>query len=240
MNNFVRLFFVLGLGLATAQAAKSSDETVRNAVLNLIPQAKIEQIEKAPLDGFYQVVTDGQLLYVSADGQYVLQGHLFDAKIKKDVTEARLAVAHKAKLEEVPADKRLVFAPEKPKYKVTVFTDIDCGYCRKLHSQMAEYNQRGIQVDYLFFPRSGASGASYDKAVSVWCNKDRKSALSAAKAGQNPGTATCDNPIAEQFQLGLNVGVDGTPSIFAPDGTHIGGYLSPDQMLGKLESLAAK
>lgn len=237
---YLRTILIFGLLLSQAHAADSPEEVARKAVLNLVPQAKIEKIEKSPLDGFYQVLTSGQLLYVSPDGQYVFQGHLFDAKAKQDVTEVRLANAHKAKLEEVPTAGRLVFAPEKPKYKITVFTDIDCGYCRKMHAQIAEYNQRGIEVDYLFFPRSGPGGDSFNKAISVWCNKDRKSAFSAAKAGQNPQSAQCENPIAEQFQLGMDVGVDGTPTIFAPNGTRIGGYLTPDQMLAKLASIAAE
>ncbi|MDR2011921.1 MAG: thioredoxin fold domain-containing protein, partial [Rhodanobacter sp.] len=126
-----------------------------------------------------------------------------------------------------------------PKYTITVFTDLDCGYCRKMHSQIAEYNKRGIEVDYLFVPRSGINTPSYDKAVSVWCAKDRKAAFTAAKAGTDPAPLKCDNPVAEEFKLGTVVGVDGTPTVLAPDGTKIGGYLSPDDMLAKLQSLQA-
>jgi len=168
-----------------------------------------------------------------------MQGALYDTKSKRDLTASRLAVDTKRKVDAVPTDKRIVFAPSgKPKYKVTVFTDIDCGYCRKLHSQIAEYNQRGIELDYLFFPRSGLNTPSYDKAVSVWCAKDRKGAFTAAKSGANPAPLKCDNPVAEQFTLGTQVGVNATPAIYAPDGTHIGGYLPPDEMLSRLQSLA--
>jgi thiol:disulfide interchange protein DsbC len=231
----------LVVGASIAQAADSeADTAARKALSELVPQAKIDQVEQAPLPGFRQVIVGSQLVYVSDDGKFLMQGALYDTQAKKDLTAARIAVQNKVKIDAVPEDKRLVFAPSgKPKYKITVFTDIDCGYCRKLHSQIAEYNKRGIEVDYLFFPRTGIGTPSYDKAVSVWCAKDRKAAFTAAKSGQEPVPLKCDNPVAEQFKLGTQVGVDGTPAVLGPDGTKIGGYLSPDQMLSKLQALGA-
>lgn len=224
--------------LPLAQAAEPApDAAARQAMHALVPQAKIDTIEAAPLPGYRQVIVGGQMVYVSDDGKYLLQGTLYDARNKHDLTAARLAVENRKKVDAVPLDKRIVFGPAKPKYKVTVFTDLDCGYCRKLHSQIAEYNKRGIEVDYLFFPRTGLNTPSYDKAVSVWCAKDRKAAFTAAKAGKDPAAQKCDNPVAEEYKLGTQVGVDGTPTIFAPDGTKLGGYLPPDQMLAKLQSL---
>lgn len=235
-------------GLATAVAVSSlahaadtpAQAAARKALSELVPQARIDAIETAPLPGYQQVIVGGQLVYVSDDGKYILQGKLLDTVNKRDLTESRLAVDVKKKLDAVPASRRIIFAPAgKPQYKITVFTDIDCGYCRKLHSQIAEYNKRGIEVDYLFFPRSGLSGESYDKAVAVWCAKDRKSAFTAAKAGQTPPLLKCDNPIAQDFELGAQVGVNGTPAIYAADGSKIGGYLDPDQMLARLKTLDA-
>ena len=221
-----------------AQAAeKPEDAAVRKALHDLVPQAQIDAVEASPLPGYRQVIVGSQMVYISEDGKYMLQGTLYDAPAKRDLTAARLAVDHKRKVDAVPLSKRIVFAPDKPKYKITVFTDIDCGYCRKLHSQIAEYNKRGIEVDYLFFPRSGLNSPSFDKAVSVWCAKDRNAAFTAAKAGKTPAPAKCDNPIADEYKLGAEVGVDGTPTVIAPDGTKIGGYLSPDQMLAKLQTL---
>ena len=241
MMNFRSLLpFALVALVPLAQAAEpAADAAARKALLDLVPQAKIDVIEAAPLQGYRQVLVGGQLVYVSDDGKYLLQGALLDTQTKRDLTAARLAVKSKEMVGAVPLSKRIVFAPAKPKYKVTVFTDIDCGYCRKLHSQIAEYNKRGIEVDYLFFPRTGIGSPSYDKAVSVWCAKDRKAAFSAAKAGTDPKPLKCDNPVAEEFTLGTQIGVDGTPTIFAPDGSKIGGYLSPDQLLGKLQAVEA-
>jgi thiol:disulfide interchange protein DsbC len=238
----MKLRYCLPLALAAAvpfaQAAeKPEDATARAALQQLVPQIKIDTVEAAPLPGYRQVLIGSQIVYVSDDGKYMLQGTLYDVQNKHDLTASRLAVDHKRKVDAVPVSKRVVFAPAKPKYKVTVFTDLDCGYCRKLHSQIADYNKLGIEVDYLFFPRSGLNSPSYDKAVSVWCAKDRNAAFTAAKAGKTPAPAKCDNPVAEEYKLGAQVGVDGTPSVYAPDGTRIGGYLSPTEMLAKLENL---
>ena len=231
----------LALPLAQVHAADTSEASARAAIQKLVSPNKIEAFEKSPISGYYQAVVGSQLLYVSEDGRYVLQGTLYDADAKLDLTAQRLARVNVAKLEAYPASKRITFAPKsKPKYKVTVFTDIDCGYCRKMHSHIEEYNARGIQVDYLFFPRSGPGTPSFSKAVSVWCAKDKKQALTEAKAGATPAPLECDNPVAEEFQLGITVGVDGTPAVFAEDGSKIGGYLTPDQLQAQLERVAAE
>lgn len=176
---------------------------------------------------------------MSDDGKFLMQGSMYDLANKRDLTEARMAGLRRDALAKVPESKRIVFAPKDPKYTVSVFTDIDCGYCRKLHSQIEQYNQQGIAVQYLWFPRSGLNTPSYDKAVSVWCAADRKKAFTEAKAGAEPKTAKCDNPVAEEFDLGQRLGVSGTPSVIAPDGTQIGGYLTPEQMRARLDGLAA-
>ena len=227
--------------LALFAAADKSDTAARAAVQKLITTNKIDAFEKSPVPGYYQAVVGSQLLYVSEDGRYVLQGTLYDAAAKLDLTAQRLAKVNVARLDAYPASKRITFAPtSKPKYKVTVFTDIDCGYCRKMHSHIDEYNARGIQVDYLFFPRSGPGTPSFTKAESVWCAKDQKKAFTAAKTGAEPEPVQCDNPVAEEFQLGISVGVDGTPSVFAADGSKIGGYLTPDQLQAQLGRIAAE
>ena len=233
--------FAISLIVPLAHASDISEASARAAVQKLIKNTKIEAFEMSPVPGYYQAVVGSQLLYVSEDGRYILQGTLYDANAKLDLTAKRLASVNIAKLNAYPAAKRITFAPKsKPKYKVTVFTDIDCGYCRKMHSHIAEYNDRGIEVDYMFFPRSGPNTPSFDKAVSVWCAKDQKEAFTAAKSGANPEPLQCDNPVAEEYQLGISVGVDGTPAVFAQDGSKIGGYLTPDQLEAQLERVAAE
>lgn len=228
------------LAVPFAQVAHASEDNVRAAIQKLVPNARIDRIEASPIAGYSQAIIGSQLVYVSNDGRYVLQGALYDVDAKLDLTGARMSREHVAKLDAYPEAQRIVFKPKgEVKYKVTVFTDIDCGYCRKMHSHIAEYNERGIQVDYLFFPRSGPGTPSFDKAVSVWCAKDRNSAFTSAKAGQDPAPLKCDNPVTQEYQLGMNVGVDGTPAVFAPDGSKIGGYLTPDQLQASLDRIAA-
>lgn len=240
---FKKLTLALALAAATftAIAADEAKDTkvVTDAILALVPQAKIDSVAKSSLPGFYEVVTGGQVVYVSGDGKYLLQGSLFDMSTRKDLTEARLGGIRKELVDKVPKSKRIIFSPKDPKYTVTVFTDIDCGYCRKLHHDIAKYNEQGIAVEYLWFPRSGPGTPSFEKAVSVWCSADRNKAFTEAKSGTDPKTATCDNPIAEEFELGRRVGVNGTPTVIAPDGTQIGGYLAPDAMRQRLDSLVS-
>lgn len=236
-------FLLVGLlcvGVGSPFAADAAPhQVVVDALHKLVPEAKIESIVKAPIPGFYEVVASGQVVYVSADGKYLMQGKLYDLAQRKDLTAARMDAVRKAALAKVPAADKLVFAPAHPKYRVTVFTDIDCGYCRKLHSHMAAFNKEGIAVDYLFFPRTGLDTPSYDKAVSVWCASNRKQAFTLAKLGNDPDAAQCTNPVASEFDLGQQLGIDGTPTIIASDGSILGGYLTPEQMLQRLQQIDA-
>ena len=227
------------VGTPLAVHAADEKQVVTDAIHTLVPTAKIDAVEKSAVTGFYEVVTGGQVVYVSADGKYLIQGSMYDLANKRDLTDARMAGLRRTALDKVPASKRLVFAPKEPKYTVSVFTDLDCGYCRKMHSQIEQYNQQGIAVEYLWFPRSGLGTPSYDKAVSVWCAADRNKAFSEAKAGHDPKPLKCDNPVAEEYDLGQRIGVNGTPTVIAPDGTSVGGYLTPEAMRAKLDSLAA-
>ena len=130
----------------------------------------------------------------------------------------------------------IVFAPEgKPSYTITVFTDIDCGYCRKLHGEMAGYNAEGIKVQYLFYPRAGEGSPSFAKAVSVWCADDRRTALTDAKAGKSIPDKTCPNPVKEHLELGEKMGVSGTPAIVLENGEMVPGYIPPKRLAAMLK-----
>lgn len=237
---FKQLALALALSGAAFSALADDKQVVTDAIHQLVPNAKLDSVEPSAMPGFHEVVTGGQVVYVSNDGRYLLQGNLFDMKVKKDLTEARLAGLRKTALDKVPESKRIVFAPKDPKYTVSVFTDIDCGYCRKLHSQIEQFNQQGIAVEYLWFPRSGLNTPSYDKAVSVWCSTDRKKAFTEAKTGKEPKAAKCDNPVAEEYDLGQRLGVNGTPTIVGPDGNTLGGYLTPEALRARLDQMAGK
>jgi thiol:disulfide interchange protein DsbC len=257
MNRSVALVAVASLGLAftsamaqtkpgpaaaapAASAATSADGAIRSAVLKAVPGSVIDSIKPSVIPGYKEVAIGGHIVYVSVDGKYLMQGSLIELGSRNNLTEVSEAVLRRAVLDAVPRDRRIIFSPAKPKYRITVFTDIDCGYCRKLHSQIADYMKAGISVEYLFFPRAGLASESYTKAVNVWCAPDRRKALTDAKADRPVAKRTCANPITMDFALGRRLGIDGTPAIYAADGTQLGGYLSPADMIARLDRQAAK
>lgn len=199
-----------------------------------MPNEKIDLIKPSEVKGLYEVRVGATVAYVSEDGKYILQGQLYDAEAKKNLTEAELASIRLEALDKIGADKMIVFKPETSKYVISVFTDIDCGYCRKLHSEIDQYLSRGITVRYLFFPRAGKGSDSYKKAVSVWCASDRAKALTAAKKNEALEAKTCTNPIDEHMQLGEDFGMNGTPMIITSKGNELPGYVPAQQLLGIL------
>ena len=226
---------------AAPPAPMASDEAaVRRGLALLAPHAKVERIRPAPIAGLSEVSVDGQLLYVTNDGKYIVSGNIIQIAGKVNLTEQAHAAIRREEFKSITPAQTIVFAPPNPKYTVNVFTDMDCGYCRKLHSQIADYNREGIAIRYLFFPRTGIGSESYNKAVAVWCAPDRRRALTDAKAGLPMLPKNCNNPVTMDYNLGLRVGVDGTPAIYTLDGVQIGGYVTPVEMRRALDKLAAQ
>ena len=221
---------------AAAPATGNVDQRVGAALKALDPDFKPDYIGAAPFPGFREVVVGGQVLYVSDDGRYLIQAQPFDIQNKQFAASEGL-LAYRRKQTGPKAD-RIVFAPANPKYTVTVFTDVECGYCRKLHSEIGELNKQGIAVEYLAFPRMGLGSQDHTEMIAVWCAADRKQALTAAKSGQPVNAKDCKNPVSMEYTLGQRLGVNGTPAIFAPDGTQLGGYLPPAQLREALEKRA--
>jgi thiol:disulfide interchange protein DsbC len=234
--------FVIGLLLAANVFAATPEETVRQAMATLAPNVKIDAVQESVVPGFYEAIAGGEFVYVSKDGRYVIDGSAYDVANKRDLTASSRANARKIALGKVGPDKRIVFAPKAPiatKHTVTVFTDVDCPFCRRFHQQIAAYNAEGIAVDYLFFPLSIHPGAD-KKAEAVWCSKDRANAFTAAMSGVDPGNATCPNPIPELTRFAQSLGIGGTPTILADDGSMISVQIaaSPDQFAAELDRLA--
>lgn len=230
------LFVSLGLLLLTLQNANADEADVRKAIEKSMPTAKIEAIKPSEVKGVYEVVLGSNVYYVSDNGKYLFQGRLIDVENRVDLTEQKLGGARKKALEAIGTDNMIVFKPKIGKYKVYVFTDIDCGYCRKLHSEIDQYLAQGIQVNYLFFPRAGKGSDSYNKAVAVWCAKDRNAALTAAKKDQKLDMKTCDNPVDKHMQLATDFEARGTPLIVSENGNMYPGYLPPKQLVEALDS----
>ena len=222
-----------------AAAAGTPEAKVRAALQEVTQGMAADYIGPAPFAGFREVVVSGQVLYVTDDGRYLIQSQPFDLQERKPVASEGLMAHRRALLATIPVEDRIVFAPPDTKHTLTVFTDIECGYCRRMHQQVADYNRLGIAIQYVAFPRMGPASKDFRDMESVWCAGDRRRALSDAKAGQAVSKKQCDNPVAKQFELGQQVGVSGTPAVFAEDGTQLGGYLAPQQMLEALEGAAA-
>jgi thiol:disulfide interchange protein DsbC len=226
---------------AQAYPAGSAEAKVRDVLAGLNPAIKIDSIAPAPFPGFREVVAGGQVVYVSDDGRYLLQGGLLDIAARKDLTEAAMAKVRASILKTLPEADRIVFPATGPqKHTVVVLTDVECGYCRKFHSDIAEYSKRGIRVEYMAFPRAGLGSPDYRKMVSVWCADDRRKALTDAKNDRPVPSRSCKTPVDMQYRAGLRMGLTGTPMILTPDGEMVGGYLPPDVLAQKLDQLAAE
>ena len=220
--------------------AESEIETIKSKLLEAFPTHIPDSIDKSPIDGIYEVIYGTQVVYVTKDGKHILEGVLLDIENgKKNLTAASENKARKKYLTEVEKQEPISFGSKKPKHTITVFTDIECGYCRKLHAEMDQYASYDIKINYLMFPRNGLTSVGYSKAVSVWCSDDREDALTRAKNGEEMEASNCDNPISAQYELGRKIGVSGTPAILTEDGELLPGYLPAKKMAKQLDALRA-
>ena len=239
MHAFFRTVFFLLVSTCLAAPALAADRDLEQARKAISAQLGVpaENIQSSPVANLYLVSIPPRLFYASGDGKYVLNGDMIDVAMNTNVTQALRSKARLKSIEELGEDSMIIFSPEKGKVKhtITVFTDIDCGYCRKLHKSIDEYNALGIRVRYLAYPRAGIGSGSYDKAVSVWCAKDRKAAMTRAKNDQPVKSATCDNPVAKQFRLGNLIGVRGTPALVLDNGQLVPGYVPPRRLAAVLD-----
>jgi len=239
------LFTGLSLALATSLMAAPTKENaeieqVRQGMHSLLSGHTPDSITASPIPGLYEVMVGPQLYYVSADGKYLLNGKLYDIEKREDLTSPKMEKVKAEMIEQVGEENMVIFAPEKYDYTVTVFTDIDCGYCRKLHSEIKQYNDLGIRVRYMMFPRAGIGSPSYQKAVNVFCSDDRNQALTRAKKGDTLEDRQCENPVAEEYSLGQALGVTGTPAIFLESGELVPGYVPAARMASMLKEQDAK
>jgi thiol:disulfide interchange protein DsbC len=224
--------------LSLVSTAYADENAIKQAFAKSMPSVKLDGIKASEVKGLYEVSVGTHVFYVSDDGKYLIEGHLIDIAARKDLTEGKLSESHVNAIKKLGTDKMIIFAPKTSKYTVSIFTDIDCGYCRKLHSELDSYMAEGITIQYIFFPRTGKNTESYKKAISVWCAggaEERKAALTAAKKGATPKEKTCDNPIDEQMQVGADFEINGTPTIVSAKGTVYPGYLPAKQLAEMLK-----
>ena len=222
---------------ASALALDQSIEAkVRATLAHVNPQAVIDDVSASPVPGLVQVVASGEVVYVTEDGEHIFfQGGLYRASDRANLSAVAMGGVRARSMGSVRDEDAIIFKATNEQHVVTVFTDIDCGYCRMLHSHIDSYNAAGITVRYLAFPRTGPGTESWAKAEAVWCSADPKAALTAAKEGKAVSAESCESAVRRDFDLGVKIGVRATPAIFTADGREIGGFLDTQKMLEALK-----
>ena len=233
--------FLILLSVSFSDIALSEDiglQKIRQIVTEMSTDIKQEQVISSPVDGWYTVQKGLMVAYVSKDGRYLLQGDLIDLDSQVNLSEITRTDSRRTLILSFEDDQFISFTPEVVKHRVTIFTDIDCTYCRKLHSQINDYLAAGIEIRYILYPRNGPASPSWNTSEDVWCSGDRNAALTAAKLDRSFDSKNCDmSAISEQYMLGQSVGLTGTPAIVFEDGTIVNGYLPPEALVSRLQIL---
>ena len=223
-------------GAAVADDSDAGLEAVRSKISTMFGSIEPDSVTRSPVAGWFTIQQGSIIAYVSEDGRYLLQGDLIDLDQQVNLSDQLRNSSRRDLVRALATDKTIHFSPDEPKYSVTVFTDIDCTYCRKLHSQIDDYMAAGIEVRYLLYPRNGPTSKSWSTSEDVWCAQDRNGALTAAKLDREFETSQCDaSAVTDHYGLGRDVGLSGTPAIVLEDGTLIGGYLPPEQLALRLQ-----
>ena len=242
MRSFIPYIFIVAIFCACPAWADEAKDiaNIRERLDQLELQEQPDSIKATAVQGLYEVIYGTEVFYLSEDGRYVLQnGSLLDLETGKNLTELARAGIRKELMRNLDESQMIVFSPDKPRYTLTVFTDIDCGYCRKLHREIDQLNSYGIKIRYMMFPRSGVNAPSYKKAVSVWCSEDQQTSLTRAKAGEDVPPENCNHPVSSQLLTGQRLGVTGTPALFMEDGTLIPGYRPAKDLAAIMDATAS-
>ncbi len=233
MRNTLALMLAIGLFPALAMADDAGDP--RTAIAGLVPGLSAEDVRPSAVDGLYEVAIGSQIVYVTEDRRYLFKGDIIDLQTNESLTETRRSGLRLEEIGHLSDDQMIEFGPEDARHTITVFTDVDCTYCRKLHREIKQINDEGIRVRYVFYPRFGPGSESWAKAEAVWCSKDRQAALTAAKNGEDIKADSCPNPVAQHYALGNKIGVRGTPAILMEDGELLPGYVPAKELAKYLD-----
>jgi len=228
-------------GASTLAAEDGAElEQVRQKIGAMFDTISPEDIKTSPVDGWYMIQRGSIVAYVSADGRYLLQGDIIDLDNQVNLSEVSRTEARRDLITSIADDQTIMFSPAEVKHTVTIFTDVECTYCRRLHSQIEDYMALGIEVRYMLYPRNGPASRSWNTSEDIWCSTDRANALTMAKLDRKVTATACDaSAVQEHYAIGRDVGLNGTPAIVFDDGTLIAGYLAPAQLAAALEKSAA-
>lgn len=241
MSSIVNMSKKLTLAATTAMTILATNvfaavpAELEAALDNLLPGSKPTGIEESTIPGLFEVSYGSTVFYFNKDASMMFRGDIIDVKNRVNLTEKKRGEARGKLLSSMDESLMIVYPAKEEKAKVTVFTDIDCPYCVKLHREMADYNAEGITIRYMAYPRSGIGTRSYKKAVNVWCADNPNQAMSDAKEGKTITDKSCDNPVAQQFQLGQALGVQGTPAMYLEDGTSLPGYVPAKRLANAIK-----
>jgi len=225
--------------LAWIGMAQADDAEIKSKLEAIMPGVIIESIQAVDNTGLIETVINGEIVYFSQDLRYVFQGDVIALETRENLTENKRMTMRKDTLASLDESELIIYEPEKTLHTLTVFTDIDCGYCRKLHRQMDKYNELGIRIRYMAYPRAGIDSEAFEKAEEVWCAEDRKQAMTDAKNGQSVEAESCNSPVKEHYQIGRRLGVSGTPALFLDSGEMLPGYIPPKRLKKILDEQAS-
>jgi thiol:disulfide interchange protein DsbC len=217
--------------VASALAAEPDLNRIKSSLAKTFPEVATVTLRPSPLSGLYELVLDTQIYYVSADGKHLFLGDLVETRTRTNLTEAAREKISTRLLNEIGEHDMVVLAPKETRHTITVFTDVDCPYCARLHQDVPELNRQGVKVRYLLYPRAGIGSETYRRSVAAWCAADRIKAVGIAKNGGRLDMKTCANPVERHYRLGERLGISGTPTIYLENGRKIPGYVPPAQLL---------
>jgi thiol:disulfide interchange protein DsbC len=237
----MKVFNFIFILISFSVFVSSDKELISTKLENILPaDAVIESIEPSVFDGIYKVYYgDLQPIYVSQDGNFFIYGDMYQINSNRiiNITNEETKSRRVDLLSSIPSNELIIFKSKNEISAITVFTDVDCGYCRKLHSQISEYNKVGITVKYAAFPRSGIGTQTFTRMVGAWCADDPKKVITDLKNDKKLNLDFCDDqPIAKHYVIGQKLGISGTPAIITPDGELIPGYVSPEELLSRLKA----
>lgn len=234
----IAIFGLVMMSSAMAEEAKAkTDAEVEAYIRAQLGALPVQSVKKAPIPGMYEVIVGGQIAYFSADMKYLIEGDIVDYQKRTNLTDQVRNKLSAAAFDGMEKKDYLAFTPKSgAKYVLNVFTDVDCGFCRKLHKEVPALNEKGVEVRYFLYPRAGLASNSSKKLESIWCSKNQQDAMTKVKAGKSIDSKTCENPIKEHIALGQQVGLTGTPLIFTGGGARINGYQPADQLYARLLS----
>lgn len=234
MKNFTFLVLSATLLLSSFAVSAEGDDVkqLKAALAKTMPSVQPMSITATPVQGLYQVIVGSQVVYMSPDARYMIEGDLFDLKTKKNISEDAKSGIRLTAINKLGSDKMVIYKPEKVKNTITVVTDIDCPYCRRLHDEIPDYMENNIEVRYIFMPLKGP--ADMRKTISVWCSDDQLLALDIAKAGGDVEHKKCNNPIAEHLEIAREIGIRGTPAIMLENGELLPGYVPYDKLIAHM------